>query len=158
MRSPMITLSIFAALAALCPLTLAGPAAAGHDEARPAFTDGSLTGSWGFSASGVIVPPALPAPTHVAAVGVMKFDGAGACVITDTINFGGESIPHRRSLDCAYQVNPDGSGTITAQFTGEPGPVPLSFVITDRARGLHFIRTDPGIAAGMAQRQHPAAH
>ena len=146
---------ISAFLTAFAALALAAPAMADDDGDPPSFTLGSIAGAWGFSAFGVIMPPGASHGMHVAAVGIMTFDGAGGCTITDTINFGGLALPDRVSDGCVYDVNPDGSGTILADFAGDPAPVPLSFTIVDRARTLHFIRTDAGIASGIAQRQHP---
>ncbi len=127
-------------------------------EARDGYSNASLRGAWGFSADGVIVPPAVPMPTHAVAVGLMRFDGKGACSISDTINIGGMAAgvdTPRESIDCSYHVRPDGTGTITAQFVGEPFPVPLSFVIVDGGREFRWIRTDLGIASGVAKRQRP---
>lgn len=149
--------SAFVALAVLCPFLAAGPAAA-HGDDWSGFTDQSLTGNWGFSASGVIVPPAVPAHVHAAAVGIMTFDGAGGCVISDTINLDGQTFADRQSTACSYQVNEDGTGTITAQFASEPFPVPLSFVIVGHGHGFRFIRTDAGVASGEAQRQAHRRH
>ncbi len=134
-------------------VAVAGPALADHGGDELAFTDKTIQGKWGFSASGTIVPPALPGPTSVVAVGIMAFDGGGLCVITDTINIGGQSIFSRTSESCAYQVNPDGNGTLSAQFAGDPGPVPLSFTLVNNANKFRFIRTDLGIASGVAERQ-----
>ena len=127
------------------------PATAGNDD-DPAFSNRTIEGSWGFVASGTILPPATPSPTPAVAVGILEFDGAGFCVIADTINIGGASSS-RTSDGCEYAVDPDGRGTLEAQFPGEPGPVPLSFVVIDNANALHFIRTDLGVASGLAERQ-----
>lgn len=116
------------------------------------FTNRSIQGDWGFSASGTILPPALPAATPAAAVGIMTFDGMGGCSISDTINIGGTSAS-RTSTTCTYNVNPDGSGSLSALFPGDPGPTPLSFVIVDKAKEIRFIRTDLGVASGVARRQ-----
>jgi hypothetical protein len=116
------------------------------------FTNKSIQGEWGFSASGTIVPPALPAATPAAAVGIMTFDGMGGCSISDTINIGGTSAS-RTSTTCTYSVNADGSGSLSALFPGDPGPTPLSFVIVGSAKEIRFIRTDLGVASGVARRQ-----
>lgn len=116
------------------------------------YTNKRIHGNWGFSASGTIVPPALPAATPAAAVGIITFDGEGGCSISDTINIGGTSAS-RTSTTCTYSVNPDGSGSLSALFPGDPGPTPLSFVIVDNAKEIRFIRTDLGVASGVASRQ-----
>lgn len=124
-----------------------GPAAQGQQ-----FDERSLRGTYGFSAAGTILPPALPQPTPAVAVGTMTFDGRGACSISDTINIGGTSAS-RTSTSGTYSVAPDGSGTMAVTFAGEPGPTPLAFVIVDHTKELRFIRTDLGVAEGVATRQ-----
>ncbi len=123
---------------------------------RQAFTDKTINGTWGFSASGTIVPPALPSSTPAAAVGIIEFDGHGGCTFVDQINIGGTSIPStgfRTSAFCSYGVNSDGTGTISVSFPSDPAPTPLTFVIIDNAKEIQFIRTDAGVATGVAKRQ-----
>jgi len=122
-------------------------------EAEPQFTVRSLSGAFGFSAAGTVVPPALPVATPAAAVGTMTFDRNGACVISDTINIGGMSAS-RTSTTCAYTVNQDGTGSISTLFPGDPGPIPLSFVIVNQENEIRFIRTDLGVATGVAKKQN----
>ncbi len=133
----------------------AGPPTVSADD--DGFTNESIEGAWGFSASGTVLPPALPAATPVAAVGIMTFDGDGGCSITDQINIGGAAVPpvgFRTSTTCSYAVNSDGTGTISVLFSGDPGPIPLTFVIVDDAEEIRFIRTDLGVASGVAKRQN----
>ncbi len=139
-------------ISAIITLAASISASADDNEDGLAFTDETIAGSWGFSASGTIVPPAFPAPTPAVAVGIIDFDGAGFCVISDTINIGGQSLS-RVSDTCEYGVNPDGTGSLTAEFPGDPGPVPLSFVLVDDANAFRFIRADLGVASGGAERQ-----
>lgn len=115
------------------------------------FTNQGLQGKWVFSASGTIVPPTTPQPTPAVAAGIMSFDGNGGCFITDTINIGGTSLS-RSSSSCAYAVNPDGQGSLTVQFPGDPGPTPLALVLVSNNE-FRFIRTDLGVASGVAGRQ-----
>ena len=112
-----------------------------------------MRGVWGFSASGTIVPPATPAPTPAAAVGLMTFQPTGTCVIDDTINVGG-ARQSRTSSSCTYFLE-KGRGLITATFDDVDGPVtvPLSFVLVDHDREMRFIRTDLGVAEGVAKLQ-----
>ncbi len=153
-----ISLRFFAAATALAVLTTTSAARAGHEDDPPTYTDRVLRGAWGFSANGVIVVPNEHHPLQVVAVGIMEFDGVGGCAIRDTININGTAIPDRSSDSCSYQVNPDGTGTIEASFAGDPGPVPLSFAIVDKANSLRFIRTDLGVASGVAERQRRGDH
>jgi hypothetical protein len=82
----------------------------------------------------------------------MTFDGKGACSIADTINIGGTAAA-RVSTTGAYTVAANGMGTMTVTFPGDPGPTPLAFVIADGRKELRFIRTDLGVAEGVATRQ-----
>ena len=120
------------------------------------FTIESMEGTWGFSASGTILPPALPADTPAVAVGIMTFYDNGECVITDQLNIGGSAIPpasFRTSSLCSFSVNPNGTGTISVLFPGDIFPTPLSFVIVNDEEEFRFIRTDAGVASGVAKRQ-----
>lgn len=126
-----------------------GPSRGRADGAAPA----SLRGTWGFSASGTVLPPAFPAPTPAVAVGRMSFDPHSSdCMIEDTINLGGTSLS-RTSSTCTYAVGPGGLGTIAVTFPGDPAPTPLSFVLVDKDREMRFIRTDLGVAEGVAKLQ-----
>jgi hypothetical protein len=116
----------------------------------PQFGPESIRGNWGFSAQGIIVPPAAPQPIPAVAMGIMTFNRDGNCSISDTININGTSAS-RSSLTCTFAVNPDGTGSIEATFPGDPGPTPLSFVIADHKSEIRFIRTDLGVAAGVAK-------
>ncbi len=76
--------------------------------------------------------------------------------MTDQINIGGQAIPpsgFRTSTTSSNDVNPDGTGTLMAAFSCHPGPMPLSFVIVDRKNELQVMRTDAGVAQGIARRQ-----
>ena len=117
------------------------------------YDNESTQGDWGFSASGTILPPALPAATPAVAVGTISFDGLGECSFKDTINIGGTLVASRSSMACTYEVDTDGTGTILVTFPGDPGPTPLSFVIVSGRKEIRFIRTDLGVASGVAKRQ-----
>jgi hypothetical protein len=122
-----------------------------HIQAQdPQFSMETIRGNWGFSAQGTIVPPAAPDPVPAVAMGILTFSRDGSCAISDTININGTSAS-RTSLTCTFTVNPDGTGSLEAAFAGDPGPTPLSFVIADHKREIRFIRTDLGVAMGVAK-------
>ncbi len=81
----------------------------------------------------------------------MTFQPTGNCDIEDTINVGGTSLS-RASSSCTYTLA-NGRGSINVTFPGDPGPVPLSFVLVDHDREMRFIRTDLGVATGVAKVQ-----
>jgi hypothetical protein len=119
-------------------------------QADGGFSNRSMAGSWGFSSIATVVPPATPAQTPAAAVGIMTFDGLGGCSISETFNAGGFS-GSQTSTSCSYSVNPDGSGTLSAQTPG--GPVAVSFVLVADKSEFRLIRTDLIVARGVAKRQ-----
>lgn len=124
--------------------------------AVPSFADGKLSnrsvrGDWGFSALGTILPPALETATPAAAVGTIHFDGAGGCFFVDTVNIGGNAVS-RSSTSCSYQLDGNALGTILVSFPGDMFPTPLSFVVVEGASEIRFIRTDLGVAEGVAKR------
>lgn len=136
-------------LGSLLLLTLvAGQAGAQEND----LTVRNLHGHWGFSGSGVILPPATPAETPMAVTGIMTFENLSRCAITDTLNIGGSTIS-RTSKSCAYTVNPDGSGSLEAWFPGDPGPTPLSFVLVDDQNEMYLIGTSVMVGGGIAKRQ-----
>jgi hypothetical protein len=117
------------------------------------FTEKSIKGTWGFSAQGTVLPPARPAATPGVAVGVLKFDGAGGCSVTDTTNVGGTKTGPRTSVTGTYIVNPDGTGSFSYTVPGHPEPASISFVLVNNAKEMRTIRTDQGVATGVAKRQ-----
>jgi hypothetical protein len=119
----------------------------------PGFKGEPMRGTWGFSASGTIVPPAASAPTPVAIVGLMTFDpDTRDCVIVDVANVGGTRL-RRTSDTCTYSLDTNGRGSIVALFPGETEPSLLEFVLVDREREMRFIRTDLAVAEGVAKLQ-----
>ena len=111
------------------------------DTEHRVFTNKSIEGRWGFSAQGTILPPTLPDATPAAAVGTMNFDGSGGCSITDTENIGGFIIGPQTTETCVYSVNPDGTGTLSFTFPGDPEPGLVAFVMVNK-REVFDIRAD----------------
>jgi hypothetical protein len=125
---------------------------------RGVFTERSIEGRWGFSGEyGVIVssPSSRTVPQSVptAAVGTAFFDGRGGCSVTSTINVNGTVFGPLTSETCTYSVNPDGTGTSVAEFSGAPfaGPASVAFVIVDRE--IRFLNTTSVVAGFTARRQ-----
>ncbi len=116
------------------------------------FTALSLEGSWGFSAHGVSLEE--DQVSHGAVVGLFSFDGQGQCSLSFTANFGGFTATGT-AQECTYEVNADGTGTITFSFEGEGGEdeVTLAFVLVDDAEEFHFIDVGPDVFSGVAKRQ-----
>ncbi len=152
--SLLIGLAALLIVAALVVRSMATSPVVADDEDDEVFTNESIEGRWGSSIQGTILPPFAPPATPAAAVGILNFDGVGGCSITDTVNIGGTVIGPRTSTTCTYSVNPDGTGTFSVAFPGDPGPTPISFVIVNKAKEIRTIRTDNvAVAAGVAKRQ-----
>ena len=124
------------------------------DDGDRVFTNESIKGRWGFLAQGTVLPPAVPAATPAAAVGILYFDGVGGCTLTDTFNIGGTTFGPLTSETCTYSVNPDGTGTWSFAFPGDLEPTPLSFVIVNDMQEIVDVRTDSfAVAFGVIKRQ-----
>jgi hypothetical protein len=112
------------------------------------FTERSLEGSWGFSAHGVHLEDDKEIPVVI--VGLFSFDGKGECSHSFTHNLGGETFAGTAE-ECTYEVNSDGTGTITFSVEGEEGT--HEFVLVDKASEFHFIELGPAVVSGVAKRQ-----
>lgn len=109
------------------------------------FTDRSLRGAYGLIANGF----SDGATTPGVRAGIFTFDGKGGCSIVSVVNAGTAGSVSQNSTTCTYTVNPDGTGTLTADI-----PYNAFFVITNHGRELQVIRTEAGIvASGVAKRQ-----
>ena len=93
-----------------------------------------------------------PGTTAFAAVGLQTFDGHGGFSTVNTISVGG-SIGAGYSFTGTYTVNPDCSGTMTANFGGGVTSTGY-FVATQTGKQLYTIITDPGaVVTGVFTKQ-----
>jgi hypothetical protein len=112
-------------------------------------TTGSLSGKYGVTIHGTILPPLTPAPVPAASVGSFEVDTAGNVTGADTLSLGGQIIP--RTYTGAVSVS--GNCTFTARITAPGQVINLSGVIVDGGNEIQFIQTDPGtIFTGVAKR------
>lgn len=121
------------------------------------FDERSIEGSWGYSNMGapaLMMPPVAAVPTPYATVAVLEFDGEGGCYVHGKVNVAGQTVD-TESINCEYTVEPDGLGTALATFTNAPTdePFPVSFVIVNRAREIHFTNTMFAVGGFVAKRQ-----
>jgi hypothetical protein len=101
-------------------------------------SSGILRGRYALSLSGTIIGLG-PA----AEIGSITFDGAGTFKGTLRASINGQSLP--RSVTGTYVVNPDCTGTISADIT-PGGPIELSLVMVDSAgQKAVVIVTSPGL-------------
>ncbi len=116
------------------------------------FDNESLEDTYGFSASGDIVAP-NPLAGPATAAGLVTFDGAGGCTVSDTVNVAVLGVVARTTVSCTYSVAADGSGTITPTFGPPFGTTPSAFVIVDDGDGFRFIRTTATVrVSGVGQK------
>lgn len=141
-------------------------------ESRHNFTNRTIQGNWGFSATANIVAPvpgrcpglganAVSPPCSLVAVGIFSFNKKGKCSLNVRMGVDGLTLPpHGQgvvSTDapggvCDFEVRPDGTGSIHEHFPDQP-LVTLDFVITDHKREIRFIRRDVVMASGVMKRQ-----
>ena len=106
-----------------------------------------LRGTYTFKMDGL-----NPGNTGFAAVGLQTFDGRGGFSTVNTISVGG-SILNGYSFTGTYTVNPDCSGTMTANFGGGMTSTGY-FVATQNGRQLYTITADPGaVVTGVFTKQ-----
>ncbi len=145
-KSALESLSRMCTLVALGLLSLGAVA-----KADEGFSTESVAGRWAFSADGTIVPPAVPSATPVALVGIATLEEDGQCSLTDFLNIGGFSVTSS-SITCTLTVNPDGTGSIEADFGGPFSPEVLAIVIVNEDEIL-VVRTDAAVSRGSFKRQ-----
>lgn len=124
------------------------------DDDDRVFTDRSLEGRWGFAAEGTVFPPIFEEATLASAVGTLEFDGEGGCSITDIENFGGFVIGPQTTVECAYSVNPDGTGTLSFAFPNDPVRGEVAFVMLNKTE-VRDMRADgsPVVATAVWKKQ-----
>jgi hypothetical protein len=104
----------------------------------------TIVGKFGGTIQGTVLPPLMPEPVSVVAVGSFEIDAAGTLTGADTSSVGGQIIPRTYSGTVSVQGNCTFTGRFTVE-TGLPGlVVNFSGVILDGGKELHFVETDPG--------------
>jgi hypothetical protein len=147
MKRTTIVKAFAITVAAALALGIALNAQAGDKECSNA----TLKGTFAFTSTGFITaPPALAGPFAI--VGAQAFDGNGAFTATATVSQNGNIVPV--SIAGTYTVNPDCTGTLTAQISPVDIKTHLFFVIDDNRKEFQAIQTDPGVVVtGIARRQ-----
>jgi len=104
---------------------------------------GGVSGKYGYTFQGTVLPPNLPVATSGVAVGAFELDFRGNVTGADTLSLGGQIIPRTYSgtvtvrLDCTF------TSRLTVN-TGLPGLViNSSGVIVDGGNEIYFVETDP---------------
>jgi hypothetical protein len=103
----------------------------------------------GFSTS----PPAMAGP--LGGVLVETFDGKGAMTGAGVLSLNGNIVPV--TSKATYSVNPDCTGTYTAELSPLGMTAHYFLVVLDNGNEFKWICTDPGVVlSGGARKQFPA--
>ena len=129
-------------IAAVTALALGiAPTARANDKG---CSNASLRGTFAFTSTGFITPPAPPAALGPwVEVGTQNFDGKGTTTYTATASRNGNIL--QLSVTGTYTVNPDCTGTFIVALS----PVfslHVFFVIDNSGSELQAIEAEPGLA------------
>jgi len=158
MKRPKRILLSFLIVLGLVSIVITGLEAA----PKPEGTSKSIAGSWGFTASGLNVPPPPTISTvhePTVAVGTFFFekdvDGVGNCTILIRTNAGGVVPPGGGPGACIYDLDPDGTGNGIGVLTIPVLPGTIRFVLVDNGSEIRFIvEAPPGsVVSGVAKRR-----
>jgi hypothetical protein len=113
----------------------------------------SWRGAYGYTITGSLVAPDGSRAGDVAAVGVMKADGAGHASGHDVASLNG--TPVARTWTGTYTLEADCSGTFNIVTTSQPVTRFSGFIaITSHGRVVRSVDTDPGtVGTVIATRQ-----
>jgi hypothetical protein len=131
-------------IAAAAVVLLAGPRVA---DARGGCSVEALEGSYGYTVTGTNLSVG-----QGAAVGIVKLDGRGGLVASDTLAIGGSIL--RRTITGSYTVNA-ATCAGNAVFTDNNGQsTHLDFVVVRDGQEVMLIETDPGtVFTGVGKKQ-----
>jgi hypothetical protein len=121
-------------------------------------SNATLRGSFGYTASGTLLPTAVPAPLAgpFGEIGRQTFDGNGNTTATATINANGNIV--NVTIEGTYTVNPDCTGSMTRDVSPLGVTAHDDLVIDDDGVELRTIATDPGeIETYVYRKQFPGS-
>ena len=107
-------------------------------------TNATLRGTFGYTATGTLLPAAAPPPFAgpFGEVGRQTFDGEGHTDATATLSANGNII--KVTVQGTYTVNPDCTGSMTLNVSPLGATTHVDFVIGDDRVEIRTIATDPG--------------
>jgi hypothetical protein len=107
-------------------------------------SNATLRGSFGYTATGTLLPAAVPAQLAgpFGEIGRQTFDGNGNTTATATINANGNII--NVTIQGTYTVSPDCTGSMTRNVSPLGVTAHDDLVIDDDGEELRTIATDPG--------------
>jgi hypothetical protein len=121
-------------------------------------SNATLRGSFGYTATGALLPTAVPAPLAgpFGEIGRQTFDGNGNTTATATINANGNIV--NVTIEGTYTVNPDCTGSMTRNVSPLGVTAHDDLVIDDDGVELRTIATDPGeIETYVYRKQFPVS-
>ena len=107
-------------------------------------SNATLRGSFGYTATGALLPTAVPAPLAgpFGEIGRQTFDGHGNTTATATINANGNIV--NVTIEGTYKVNPDCTGSMTRNVSPLGVTAHDDLVIDDDGVEIRTVATDPG--------------
>ncbi len=109
-------------------------------------SNASLQGSYGYTATGTLLPTGAPPPFAgpFAEVGRQTFNGSGDTSGAATLSANGNT--QKVTVSGTYTVNPDCTGSMTLNVAPLGVTSHLDFVIDNDSLQIRTISTDPSIA------------
>jgi hypothetical protein len=136
------------------------PGAQADDQAtdrQRGCSNANLRGSFGFTATGVLLALPIPFAGPFAEIGRQTFDGRGHTEATATLSANG-NIVKGVTAQGTYVVNPDCTGSMTLYILPFGATAELDFVIDDDGTELRTIATGPGeVESRVYKKQFPGS-
>jgi hypothetical protein len=107
-------------------------------------SNATLQGGFGYTATGVLLPPTTPSPFAgpFGEIGRQTFDGNGNTEGTASASANGNPINF--TITGTYNVNPDCTGSMTLFVSPIGATVHIDFVMDKNGTEIRTIGTDPG--------------
>jgi hypothetical protein len=141
MKRSIAPTTLFIAFTIVFVLGIVPRAQAGENKV---CSNATLRGSFGYTATGTLLPTAVPAALAgpFGEIGRQTFDGNGHTTATATINANGNMV--NVTIEGTYTVNPDCTGSMTRNVSPLGVTAHDDLVIDDDGLELRTIATDPG--------------
>ena len=132
-----------------CFLSVGLPARAQSEAVAGSCSNATISGTYGFSAQGVLIAaPGLPAEAQFRSVGLVRFDGQGNFkwlenTVLNGIRLGADWV----AAGGTYSVNPNCTGTLTANTPNSPVPITLAFVVVKQGSEFYGVEMADAITS-----------
>ena len=113
--------------------------------ARTPYSEATIEGAWGFFEEFRV------GDRYGTSIGVVRFDGRGACTMKWITNGGATTEVTESEGDCEYTLERSGMGTLTGAGTSD-----YRIAIGQRGRAIFFIHDEAGTVGQGEMRRVPA--